>query len=68
MQRGKEIAYACRQIKVHENNYSTHDLELAVVMFALKIWRQYFDVVHVDVVTDHKRLQYVFTQNELNML
>ncbi|KAH0692437.1 hypothetical protein KY285_019534 [Solanum tuberosum] len=66
MQRGKVIAYASRQLKVHENNYPTHDLELAVV-FALKIWRHYLYGVHVDVFTDHKSLQYVFTQKELNL-
>ena len=61
MQRGKVIAYDCRQLKVHEKNYPTHDLELAAVVFALKIWRHYLYGVHVDVFTDHKSLQYVFT-------
>jgi len=68
MQRGKVIAYASRQLKVHEKNYPTHDLELAAVVFALKIWRHYLYGVHVDVFTDHKSLQYVFTQKELNLL
>ena len=64
----KVISYAYRQLKVHEKNYPTHDLELAVVvMFALKIWRHYLYGVHVDVFTDHKSLQYVFTQKELNL-
>ncbi|WMV19420.1 hypothetical protein MTR67_012805, partial [Solanum verrucosum] len=67
MQNGKVIAYASRQLKVHENNYPTHDLELAVVVFALKIWRHYLYGVHVDIFTDHKSLQYVFTQKELNL-
>ncbi|KAH0713646.1 hypothetical protein KY289_009605 [Solanum tuberosum] len=67
MQRGKVITYASRQIKVHEKNYPTHDLELAAVVFALKIWRHYLYGVHVDVFTDHKSLQYVFTQKELNL-
>ncbi|KAH0655152.1 hypothetical protein KY285_030034 [Solanum tuberosum] len=67
MQRGKVIAYASRQLKVHEKNYPTHDLELAAVVFALKIWRHYLYGVHVDVFTDHKSLQYVFTQKELNL-
>ncbi|KAH0672236.1 hypothetical protein KY284_023323 [Solanum tuberosum] len=67
MQRGKVIAYASRQLKVHEKNYSTHDLELAAVVFALKIWRHYLYGVHVDVFADHKSLQYVFTQKELNL-
>ncbi|WMV45946.1 hypothetical protein MTR67_039331 [Solanum verrucosum] len=67
MQRGKVIAYASRQLKVHERNYPTHDLELAAVVFALKIWRHYLYGVHVDVFTDHKSLQYMFTQKELNL-
>ncbi|KAH0773702.1 hypothetical protein KY290_010839 [Solanum tuberosum] len=67
MQHGKVIAYASRQTKVHEKNYPTHDLELAVVLFALKIWRHYLYGVHVDVFTDHKSLQYVFSQKDLNL-
>ncbi|KAH0709554.1 hypothetical protein KY284_010981 [Solanum tuberosum] len=54
-------------LKVHEKNYPTHDLELAAVVFALKIWRHYLYSVHVDVFTDHKSLQYVFTQKDLNL-
>ncbi|MCQ7842167.1 Ty3/Gypsy family RNase HI domain-containing protein, partial [Salmonella enterica] len=61
------IAYASRQLRVHEKNYLTLDLELAVVVFALKIWRHYLYGVHVDVFTDHKSLQYVFSQKELNL-
>ncbi|WMV29711.1 hypothetical protein MTR67_023096, partial [Solanum verrucosum] len=67
-QNGKVIAYASRQLKVHEKNYPSHSLELVVVVFALKIWRHYLYGVHVDVFTDHKSLQYVFTQNDLNLL
>ncbi|KAH0679031.1 hypothetical protein KY284_020116 [Solanum tuberosum] len=67
MQNGKVIAYASRQLKVHEKNYPTHDLELATVVFALKIWRHYLYGVHIDIFTDHKSLQYVFTQKELNL-
>ncbi|WMV45323.1 hypothetical protein MTR67_038708, partial [Solanum verrucosum] len=67
MQNGKVIAYASRQLKVHEKNYPTHDLELAAVVFALKIWRHYLYGVHVDVFTDNKSLQYVFTQKDLNL-
>ena len=63
----KVISYAYRQLKVHEKNYPTHDLELAVVVFALKIWRRYFYGVHMYVYTDHRSLQYVFTQKELNL-
>ncbi|WMV41284.1 hypothetical protein MTR67_034669, partial [Solanum verrucosum] len=59
IQNGKVIAYASRQLKVHHKNYPTHDLELAAVVFALKIWRHYMYRVHVDVFTDHKSLQYV---------
>ena len=58
----KVIAYASRQLKVRENNYPTHDIELAVVVFVLKIWRHYLYGVHVDVFTDHKSLQYVLTK------
>ncbi|KAH0691243.1 hypothetical protein KY285_018431 [Solanum tuberosum] len=60
-------AYASRQLKVHEKNYPTHDLELVVVVFTFKIWRHYLYGVHVDVFTDHNNLQYVFTQKELNL-
>ncbi|WMV58983.1 hypothetical protein MTR67_052368, partial [Solanum verrucosum] len=55
------------RLKVHEKNYPTHDLELAMVVFALKIWRHYLYGVHVDVFTDHKSLQYVFSQKDLNL-
>ena len=67
MQKGKVIAYASRQLKPHEKNYPTYDLELVAVVFALKIWRHYLYGVHVDLFTDHKSLQYVFTQTELNL-
>ena len=63
MQNGKVITYASRQLKIHKRNYPTHDLELVVVVFALKIWRQYLYGVHVDVFTD----QYVFSKKELNL-
>ncbi|WMV54995.1 hypothetical protein MTR67_048380 [Solanum verrucosum] len=61
MQRGKVIDYASRHLKVHEKNYPTHNLELVALVFALKIWRHQLYGVHVDVFTDHKSLQYVFT-------
>nr|GFB48132.1 retrotransposon protein, putative, Ty3-gypsy subclass [Tanacetum cinerariifolium] len=67
MQHGKVIAYASRQLKPYEVNYTTHDLELAVVVFALKIWRHYRYGESCDVFTDHKSLKYIFTQRELNM-
>ena len=67
MQHGKVIAYASRQLKPYEVNYPTHDLELAAVIFALKIWRHYLYGESCDIFTDHKSLKYIFTQKELNM-
>ena len=67
MQNSTVIAYASRKLKVHEKNYPTHDLELAAMVFALKIWRHYLYGVRMDVFSDHKSLQYVFTQKELNL-
>ena len=58
---GEVLAYASRQLKVHEKNYPTHDFELVVVVFTLNIWCHYLYDVHVDIFTDHKSLQYVFT-------
>ena len=60
-------AYASRQLKVLERNNPTHDIELAAVVFTLKIWRHYLYGVHVDVFKDLKSLQYVFTQKEFNL-
>ena len=56
MQGSKVIEYASRQLRVHDKNYPTHDIELAVVVFALKLWRHYLYGVHVDVFTDHESL------------
>ena len=67
MQHGKVVAYASRKFKVNERNYQTHDLELVAVVFSWKIWRHYLYGVNVDVYTDHKSLQYVFTQKYLNL-
>ncbi|KAL0559143.1 hypothetical protein IC582_003733 [Cucumis melo] len=67
MQQGKVVAYASRQLKSHEQNYPTHDLELAAVVFALKIWRHYLYGEKIQIFTDHKILKYFFTQKELNM-
>ncbi|GJW86790.1 putative reverse transcriptase domain-containing protein [Tanacetum coccineum] len=67
MHRGKEIAYASRQLKIHENNYTTHDLELGAVVFALRIWRHYLYGTKSVIYTDHKSLQHIFSQKELNM-
>ena len=61
MQNDKVIAYASRQLKKHEQNYPTHDLELAAVVFALRIWRHYLYGVPCMIFTDHKSLQYLFT-------
>ncbi|GJT63350.1 putative reverse transcriptase domain-containing protein [Tanacetum coccineum] len=67
MQREKVIAYASRQLKVHEKNYTTHDLELGAVVFALKMWRHYLYGTKCVVFTDHKSLQHILDQKELNM-
>ncbi|GJY72909.1 putative reverse transcriptase domain-containing protein [Tanacetum coccineum] len=67
MQRGKVIAYALGQLKIHEKNYTMHDLELGVVVFALKTWRHYLYGTKSVIYTDHKSLQHIFDQKELNM-
>ncbi|GJT30499.1 putative nucleotidyltransferase, ribonuclease H [Tanacetum coccineum] len=67
MQREKVISYASRQLKIHEKNYTTHDLELGAVVFALKIWRHYLYGTKCTVFTDHKSLQHILNQKELNM-
>ncbi|WVZ90551.1 hypothetical protein U9M48_036843 [Paspalum notatum var. saurae] len=67
MQEGKVIAYASRQLRDHEKNYPTHDLELAAVVHALKVWRHYLFGQKCDIYTDHKSLKYICTQTELNM-
>ena len=66
MQNDKVIAYGSRQLKDHEKKYATHDLELAAVVLALKMWRHYLYGEKFEVHSDHKSLQYLFTQNELN--
>jgi hypothetical protein len=67
MQEGRVIAYTSRQLRRHEEHYPTHDLELAAVVHALKIWRHYLlgNICHV--YTNHKSLKYIFTQSEMNM-
>nr|GEZ60435.1 putative reverse transcriptase domain-containing protein [Tanacetum cinerariifolium] len=67
MQKEKVIAYASRQLNPHEENYTTHDLELGPVVFAFKIWRQYLYGIKCTVFTDHKSLQHILNQKELNM-
>ncbi|GKF89748.1 putative reverse transcriptase domain-containing protein, partial [Tanacetum coccineum] len=67
MQREKVIAYASRQLKIHERNYTTRDLELRVVVFSLKLWRHYLCGTKCTVFTDHKSLQHILNQKELYM-
>ena len=67
MQDRKFIAYRSRQLKPHEVNYPTHDLELAAVVYALKSWRHFLYGAKCELFTDHKSLKYFFTQKELNM-
>nr|GEY08661.1 putative reverse transcriptase domain-containing protein [Tanacetum cinerariifolium] len=67
MQREKVISYASRQLKIHENNYTTHDFKLGAVVFALKIWRHYLYGTKCTVFTDHKSLQRILNQKERNM-
>jgi hypothetical protein len=67
MQPGRVVAYALRQLRKHEVNYPTHDLELATVVHALKIWRHYLMGKSCELYTDHKSLKYVFTLSNLNL-
>nr|GFA79703.1 putative reverse transcriptase domain-containing protein [Tanacetum cinerariifolium] len=67
MQREKVISYASRQLKIHEKNHTTHDLELGAVVFTLKTWRHYLYGTKCTVFTDHKSLQHILVQKELNM-
>nr|ABB46907.1 retrotransposon protein, putative, Ty3-gypsy subclass [Oryza sativa Japonica Group] len=67
MQDGKVVAYTSRQLRPHENNYPTHDVELAAVVHELKIWRHYLFDNRTEMYTDHKCLKYIFTQPNLNM-
>jgi ribonuclease HI len=67
MQDGKVVSYASRQWRKHEENYITHDLELAAVVHALKIWRHYLIGHRCEIYSDHKSLKYIFTQDDLNL-
>jgi ribonuclease HI len=67
MQGGKVVAYASQQVRTHEQNYPTHDLELAAIVHALKIWRHYLIGNKCEIYTDHKSLKYIFTQSDLNL-
>ncbi|GJY82240.1 putative reverse transcriptase domain-containing protein [Tanacetum coccineum] len=66
MKRGQLIAYASKQLKKHEDEYPTHDLQLAAVVYALKVWRHYIYAVKIKIFTDHKSLTYFFDQSDLN--
>jgi hypothetical protein len=67
MQDGRVVAYASRHLRKHEVNYSTHDLELATMVHALKIWRHYLMGKRCELYMDHKRLKYISTQSNLNL-
>jgi hypothetical protein len=67
MQDGKMVSYASRQLRKHEENYPTHDLELGAVVHALKIWRHYLIGHRCEIYSDHKSLKYIFTQNDMNL-
>ena len=67
MQSGRVVAYGSRQLKNHERNYPTHDMDLATIVFALKIWPHYLYGEQFEVFLDHKSMKYIFTQRDLNM-
>jgi hypothetical protein len=67
MQENRVITYASRALRPHEKNYPTHDLLLAAVVHALKIWRHYLMGNLCNIFTDHMSLKYIFTPSDLNM-
>jgi hypothetical protein len=67
MQEGRVVTYASLQLKTHEQNYPTHDLELAIVVHALRIWRHYLVGNKCEIYTDHESMKYIFTQPDLNL-
>jgi hypothetical protein len=67
LQEGQVVCYASQQLRKHEENYPTHDLELAAVVHALKIWRHYLIGHRYQIYSDHKSVKYIFTQNDLNL-
>jgi hypothetical protein len=67
MQDGKVLSYASRRLRKHEENYPTHDMELATVVHALKIWRHYHIDHRSEIYSYHKRHKYIFTQTDLNL-
>jgi hypothetical protein len=68
MQEGNVVSYASRQLRKHEENYPTHDLELATAMHALTIWRHYLISHRCEIYSDHKSLEYIFTTMDLNFI
>ena len=67
MQSRRVVAYGSRQLKNHEQNYPTHDMELETIVFTFKIWRHYPYGEQFEAYSDHKSLRYIFTQRDLNM-
>ena len=67
MQNGRVVAYASRKLNKHQQNYPTHDLEMAAIILALKIWRHYLYGVTCEIYTDQKILKYIFQQRDLNL-
>ena len=67
MQSGEVVAYGSQQLKNHEQSYPTHDMELAAIVFTLKIWFHYLYSKQLEIFSDHKSLKYIFTQWDLNM-
>jgi hypothetical protein len=67
MKEGQVVCYASGQLRKHEENYPTHDLELAAVVHDLKIWRHYLIGHRCEIYSDHKSLKYIFTQDDLNL-
>jgi hypothetical protein len=67
MKEGQVVCDASRQLRMHEENYPTHDLELAAVVHALKIWRHYLIGHQCEIHSDHKSLKYILTQNDLDL-
>ena len=67
MQPGRVVGYGSRQLKNHKRNYPTYVMELATIVFALKVWRHYLYSEQFEVFSDYNSLKYIFTQRDLNM-
>jgi ribonuclease HI len=67
LMQGHVVCYSSRELRKYEENYPTHDLELAAVVHALKIWRHYLIGHHCEIYSDHKSLKCIFTQDDLNL-